>query len=138
MTGRWNYCSGIPHATHLMANAIVADGAAMRRTVIVVLPKTAYRILPDWGGEQTLGMRASGSNSVEVKDAFVPAHHAVAFDVMFARPDGMEHGTPGTRLHGDPMYLGRLMGPYHGVAGGGRRRRGVGCDRTNTSGSRWR
>jgi 3-hydroxy-9,10-secoandrosta-1,3,5(10)-triene-9,17-dione monooxygenase len=25
----------------------------------------------------------------------------------------MENGTPGTRLHGNPMYLGRMMGPYH-------------------------
>ena len=113
VNGRWNYCSGIPYATHLMANAIVDDGGDVRKTVIAVLPKHAYGILPDWGGDLTLGLRASGSNSVEVKDAFIPAHYAVPFDVMFARPDGMEKGTPGTRLHGNPMYLGRLMGPYH-------------------------
>jgi 3-hydroxy-9,10-secoandrosta-1,3,5(10)-triene-9,17-dione monooxygenase len=58
-------------------------------------------------------MRASGSNSVEVADAFIPAHHAVPFHALFASPAGMEAGTPGTRLHGNPMYLGRLMGPYH-------------------------
>ncbi len=25
----------------------------------------------------------------------------------------MRNGTPGTRLHGNPMYLGRVSGPYH-------------------------
>jgi 3-hydroxy-9,10-secoandrosta-1,3,5(10)-triene-9,17-dione monooxygenase len=113
VNGRWNYCSGIPHASHFMATAFLDDGATPPATVLLVVPRGDYRVLPDWGGEQTLGMRASGSNSVEVEDAFVPAHHVVPFHVMFARPDGMEHGTPGTRLHGNPMYLGRLMGPYH-------------------------
>ena len=28
-------------------------------------------------------------------------------------PESMENGTPGTRLHGNPMYLGRLAGPFH-------------------------
>ena len=113
ISGRWNYCSGIPHATHFIGTAFLEDGGAERRTVLVVVPRGQYRILPDWGGDEILGMRASGSNSVEVNGAWIPAHHAVPFQVMFARPDGMEAGTPGTRLHGNPMYLGRLMGPYH-------------------------
>ena len=32
---------------------------------------------------------------------------------MWALPETMKDGTPGTRLHGNPMYLGRVMGPYH-------------------------
>jgi 3-hydroxy-9,10-secoandrosta-1,3,5(10)-triene-9,17-dione monooxygenase len=32
---------------------------------------------------------------------------------MFTRPEDMRDGTPGTRLHGNPMYLGRVAGPYH-------------------------
>jgi 3-hydroxy-9,10-secoandrosta-1,3,5(10)-triene-9,17-dione monooxygenase len=114
--GRWNYCSGIPHATHFMGTALLDDPEAVPRTVLFLAPRSAYRILDDWGGEQTLGMRASGSNSVELGETIVPAHHVVPVDALFARPTngtGMENGTPGTRLHGNPMYLGRLMGPYH-------------------------
>lgn len=58
-------------------------------------------------------MRGSGSNSARVTNAFVPEHMAVQLDWLGAKPDGMEDGTPGTRLHGNPMYLGRMMGPYH-------------------------
>ena len=79
----------------------------------MVIPRTGFEILDDWGGDRTLGMRASGSNSALVRDAFVPEHHVVRLDWMGARPDGMEAGTHGTRLHGNPMYLGRMMGPYH-------------------------
>jgi 3-hydroxy-9,10-secoandrosta-1,3,5(10)-triene-9,17-dione monooxygenase len=71
------------------------------------------RILDDWGGDRTLGMRASGSHSVEIKDALIPAHHAVPLQGLFTRPEDMRDGTPGTRLHGNPMYLGRVAGPYH-------------------------
>ncbi|WP_159351088.1 acyl-CoA dehydrogenase family protein [Roseomonas harenae] len=113
VNGRWNYCSGIPHATHFIGTAFLREEGASPKTVLVAVPRGGYEILPDWGGDEILGMRASGSNSVEVKDALVPAHFVIPFDVMFARPGTMEGGTPGTRLHGNPMYLGRLMGPYH-------------------------
>jgi len=113
ISGRWNYCSGIPHATHFIGTALLDDGQAPLRTVLAILPRGSYAVVADWGSDATLGMRASGSNSVEVKDAIIPRHHVVPIEVLFARPDGMEDGTPGTRLHGNPMYLGRLMGPYH-------------------------
>jgi 3-hydroxy-9,10-secoandrosta-1,3,5(10)-triene-9,17-dione monooxygenase len=113
VNGKWNYCSGIPHATHFIGTAFLREEGAPPRTVLVAVPRGGYEILPDWGGDEILGMRASGSNSVEVKDALVPGHFVIPFEVMFARPGTMENGTPGTRLHGNPMYLGRLMGPYH-------------------------
>ena len=113
VNGRWNYCSGIPHATHFIGTAFLREGDAAPQTVMVAVPRGGYAILPDWGGDEILGMRASGSNSVEVTDTLVPAHFVVPVANLFARPDDMEHGTPGTRLHGNPMYLGRLMGPYH-------------------------
>jgi 3-hydroxy-9,10-secoandrosta-1,3,5(10)-triene-9,17-dione monooxygenase len=115
LNGEWNYCSGIPYATHLLCGAMLEGpnpgGAAGARQVVV--PRSAFEVLDDWGGDRTLGMRASGSNSARVCDAFVPEHMAVQLDWLAARPDGMENGTPGTRLHGNPMYLGRMMGPYH-------------------------
>jgi 3-hydroxy-9,10-secoandrosta-1,3,5(10)-triene-9,17-dione monooxygenase len=113
VNGRWNYCSGIPHATHFIGTAFLREEGAPQKTILVAVPRGGYEILPDWGGDEILGMRASGSNSVEVKDALVPVHFVIPFDVMFARPGTMEGGTPGTRLHGNPMYLGRMMGPYH-------------------------
>jgi hypothetical protein len=78
----------------------------------VVLPRAALTVLDDWGGDLTLGMRASGSNSVRITDAFVPTHHLVSLVFHGIRPEDMAEGTPGTRLHNNPMYLGRTIGPY--------------------------
>ncbi len=114
LNGQWNYCSGIPYATHLLCGAMLLDDAAPDGSPRqVVVPRAAFEVLDDWGGDRTLGMRASGSHSARVRDAFVPEHMVVQLDWLGARPDGMENGTPGTRLHGNPMYLGRMMGPYH-------------------------
>lgn len=113
VSGAWSYCSGIPYASHVVVGAFLKKGQEPPVIVQVVLPRGAYEILDDWGDDATMGMRASGSNSVKVADAFVPEHHVVAIDSLGARPDDMANGTPGTRLHGNPMYLGRLMGPYH-------------------------
>jgi 3-hydroxy-9,10-secoandrosta-1,3,5(10)-triene-9,17-dione monooxygenase len=111
--GRWNYSSGVPHATHFIGTAMAENDAGQPQPVLVVVPHGNYKILKDWGGDEILGMRASGSNSVEVDDAVVPAHHVVPFNAQFCRPEDMKDGTPGTRLHGNPMYLGRIMGTYH-------------------------
>jgi len=111
--GVWDYCSGIPHSSHFVGAAAVLDGKNPPDVVNVVIPKHQVTVLPDWGGDKTLGMRASGSNSVKVDKVFIPAHHAVATPRMWAEGESMVDGTPGTRLHGNPMYLGRVMGPYH-------------------------
>ena len=113
LSGVWDFCSGIPYATHLVCGARLPAADGPPEIFCVVVPRDKLRILDDWGGDQTLGMRASGSNSVEVEQAFVPAHHAVPMQGLFTRAEDMRHGTPGTRLHGNPMYLGRVAGPYH-------------------------
>ena len=113
LTGVWDYCSGIPYSTHFVGGAQLPTSDGPPELFCVVVPRAKLRVLDDWGGDQTLGMRASGSNSVEIRDAFVPAHHVVPMQGLFTRPEDMRDGTPGTRLHGNPMYLGRVAGPYH-------------------------
>jgi 3-hydroxy-9,10-secoandrosta-1,3,5(10)-triene-9,17-dione monooxygenase len=113
LTGLWDFCSGIPHSTHLVCGARLPVTDGPPEVFCVAVPREKLRILDDWGGDRTLGMRASGSHSVEIKDAFIPAHHAVPLQGLFTRPEDMRDGTPGTQLHGNPMYLGRVAGPYH-------------------------
>ncbi|HEX5999156.1 MAG TPA: acyl-CoA dehydrogenase family protein [Hyphomicrobiaceae bacterium] len=108
--GVWNYSSGIPYSTHFIGNVMV-EGTAEQ--IVFIVPRKAYEILGDWGGESTLGMRASGSNSVRITEAFVPAHWVVPMGRGLWSADDVPDGTFGTRLHGNPMYLGRMMGPYH-------------------------
>jgi 3-hydroxy-9,10-secoandrosta-1,3,5(10)-triene-9,17-dione monooxygenase len=56
-------------------------------------------------------MRGSGSQSVKLTDVFVPDRHIVR-SVLLTLPDWTK-GTPGTALHGNPMYLGVPAGVYH-------------------------
>ncbi len=105
VSGTWDYCSGIAHATHFMGNAQVA-GSSER--IAVVIPVEQVTVLDDWGDGVTLGMNSSGSNSVRADRVFVPAHRAV--------PGDWTHGTvpaPGADLHRNPMYCGRIYGVYH-------------------------
>lgn len=109
VSGTWDYCSGVAYATHFMGNALVdTDHDGPPTNLAVVIPIDKVRVLDDWGDGLTLGMNSSGSNSVEVDQVFVPAY---CTSVANWRE---EHGaTPGTELHGNPMYLGRLTGVYH-------------------------
>jgi 3-hydroxy-9,10-secoandrosta-1,3,5(10)-triene-9,17-dione monooxygenase len=108
--GVWNYASGIPYCTHFIGNVMV-EGTSEQ--VVFIVPRGSCEILGDWGGDATLGMRASGSNSVRIAGAFVPAHWVVPMGRGLWSADDVPEGTYGTRLHGNPMYLGRMMGPYH-------------------------
>src|SRR5215813_8563892 len=112
--GTWDYCSGIPYATHFMGMAPGQREDGTFQLLTFVLPRDQVKMLDDWGGDNPLGMRASGSNSVRVDEVFVPDHMVVAAEPPLLW-GGHEGGrpTPGTLLHGNPMYLGRVSGPYH-------------------------
>ena len=114
--GLWEYCSGIPYSSHMVGGVFVLDGKSdPPRMAQVVVPKAQVQIMDDWGSDRTLGMRASGSNSVRVDKVFVPADYLVEGPMMWSTPEDIVagKGTVGTHLHGNPMYLGRIMGPYH-------------------------
>jgi 3-hydroxy-9,10-secoandrosta-1,3,5(10)-triene-9,17-dione monooxygenase len=112
--GTWDYCSGIPYATHFMGMAPGRGQDGGFRMVTFVVPRSQVTMLDDWGGENTLGMRASGSHSVRVSEVFVPEHMVVEAEppLLWGGHAGGKP-TPGTLLHGNPMYLGRVSGPYH-------------------------
>ena len=104
VSGTWDYCSGIAHATHFMCNALVAGTTEV---IVAVMSRDQVTVLDDWGDGATLGMNASGSNSVRVEEVFVPAHRTVPWD--WTRHDTQ---APGAALHG-PLYCGRIYGVYH-------------------------
>jgi 3-hydroxy-9,10-secoandrosta-1,3,5(10)-triene-9,17-dione monooxygenase len=113
VAGTWNYCSGIPYATHFIGNVMVSDSDDPPEQVVFIVPRKAITVLDDWGGDATLGMRASGSNSVAISETYVPARHVIPAGAALWSATDISNGTYGTRLHGNPMYLARMMGPYH-------------------------
>ncbi|MFZ0040694.1 MAG: acyl-CoA dehydrogenase family protein [Solirubrobacteraceae bacterium] len=107
VSGRWRYCSGIPYSTHFMGSATVHDGSEPPQLYAVVVPKEQITVLDDWHGDEVLGMRGSGSNSVAIEDAVIPEPFAVPFDWDRS---GM---SAGMELHGNPMYVGLRHAFYH-------------------------
>jgi 3-hydroxy-9,10-secoandrosta-1,3,5(10)-triene-9,17-dione monooxygenase len=112
VTGRWAYSSGAPYGSHFIATSMgpLPDG---RMAVLApIVPMEQCTVVDDWGGANSIGLRASGSNTVVVDDVFVPDHLVVDGNWLGAQhpPEGPQ----GFLVHRTPMYLGRTMTIYYG------------------------
>jgi len=74
VTGRWNFSSGVNVATWNMLGITVQDGPNAGDQGLIVIPKSDYTIVDDW---QVMGMRSTGSMTVEATDIFVPSHRVL-------------------------------------------------------------
>jgi 3-hydroxy-9,10-secoandrosta-1,3,5(10)-triene-9,17-dione monooxygenase len=115
INGRYRYSSGCPYSTHHLVHVRIEgqghpDGPPEGALCWAVVPRDQYEILWDWGNMADLGLQASGSNTVVIEDAWIPQHWLVLDDF---RTKDHTNGTPGTRLHGNPMYLGMHAAMYH-------------------------
>jgi 3-hydroxy-9,10-secoandrosta-1,3,5(10)-triene-9,17-dione monooxygenase len=102
------YSSGAPYSTHYMGQTFTPgpdpDGPP-GPILLFVAPRSAWTMLDDWG--DTLGLKGSGSHSLRFEKAHIPAHWALANTWMV--DTDVSGGTPGYRLHGNPMYAGRTL-----------------------------
>jgi 3-hydroxy-9,10-secoandrosta-1,3,5(10)-triene-9,17-dione monooxygenase len=114
LSGKWDYASGITHATHFMATALAPDpkGGDEPIPLVCVVPQSQVTVLDDWGGGATLGLQSTGSNTVVLDEVFVPTHLAEPY--VWKDHDIPPEGTPGYQIHGNPMYLGRTLTCYLG------------------------
>jgi len=119
VSGRWSYSSGISWATHFIGGGrVAAQDGEPAKLLNFITPRETVNVLPDWGGGATLGMEASGSNTVELQDVFIPDRFLFREDILvtsegFGPGDGI-----GAKLHGNPMYLGVVGGFFHATFGG--------------------
>jgi 3-hydroxy-9,10-secoandrosta-1,3,5(10)-triene-9,17-dione monooxygenase len=104
VSGRWDYASGITWATHFMGTVFAPEGAQ----IVVTVPREHVAVVDDWGGGRTIGLNATGSNSVELHDVLVPDRWVVPYDWKEYDPDA-RGGPPGFHLHRDPLYIGRIL-----------------------------
>ncbi len=104
VTGLWRYCSGAPYSTHFMGLARIDDGGGAYSLGVVIVPRDQYKVLNDWG--DILGLRASGSNSVEIAGADIPENFVFEGRLL----DDTTGGAPGVAIHGNSMYGGPLRG----------------------------
>lgn len=85
LTGRWQYGSGVKHATHIYSGAIVhEDGKPAEnedgspRAILTVVPHEDVEFGENW---DVFGLRSTGSIDYAIDDVFVPeayAHDALA------------------------------------------------------------
>jgi len=107
--GTWAYASGAPYSTHFMPCVTIPDETTGRSKLgVALIPRDQWKMLDDWGA--ILGMRGSGSNSIVVERAHVPENQVIALDMLDV---DVSKGTPGSHLHGNPMYAGRCSSFFH-------------------------
>ena len=85
LSGRWNFSSGIPHATWVAALTPIfhpgQEEPSEMRTLL--LPKKQVKMLDIW---QVGGLRGTGSLSFEADDVFVPAAHSYPTTAKSSEP----------------------------------------------------
>ena len=93
--GNGRFCSGIDYANWvIIGNAVKkADGSMEPRFFVV--PKTDIEVIDDW---YTMGMRATGSRSIRIANAFIPAYRSCSLADMLAGT------TPGAQMHEGAIY----------------------------------
>ncbi len=112
VSGTWAYSSGVPYSTHFMGTALRTGAEGKKEKLLVVIPRGEYTILDDWGGGRTMGLQASGSNSVLVDDVFVPERFTTTGGMVTGSgaasvvDDGIAQGA---RIHGNPIYMGNAV-----------------------------
>lgn len=97
LRGSWPFSSGVNCSEWNMLASVVsseddADGIEYR---IFLLPKSDYRIKDTW---DATGLRGTGSNDVEVNDAFVAAPMTVGVHELAGGP------TPGSTVNPNALY----------------------------------
>lgn len=110
VSGLWAFASGIPMCTHFLGGAVIPGVDGAPAPVTFVVPRSSVEVLPDWGGDAAMGMQASGSNSVRLNGVFIPDRHIIPSPVGLLATDNLPEGTPGTRLHGEGLFLGIIFG----------------------------
>jgi 3-hydroxy-9,10-secoandrosta-1,3,5(10)-triene-9,17-dione monooxygenase len=97
VSGTWPYASGCDHAGWIAVTAPVVrtPPTPLPDVRCFLLPKADVRIDDDWF---VAGLRGTGSKTVVVADAFVPAHHALSY------LDVARGTTPGAAVNPSPLF----------------------------------
>jgi 3-hydroxy-9,10-secoandrosta-1,3,5(10)-triene-9,17-dione monooxygenase len=112
LDGTWPYSSGAPYSTHYVGQTLRAPekpGDPPGPLLLFVAPRSVWTVLDDWHG--VLGLRGSGSNSIRMEQARIPAYFTCEAGLLDLPVEG---GSVGSKLHGNPMYAGRAPSFFHG------------------------
>lgn len=92
ISGRWDYASGAPMATHLTLNAVLRrhgevllDAAGAPRIRAFIVPRALVTMQPSW---RSIGLCATASHSYSIDAAEVAGGHGFAIDSASATSGG--------------------------------------------------
>jgi 3-hydroxy-9,10-secoandrosta-1,3,5(10)-triene-9,17-dione monooxygenase len=104
--GQVAFASGTPYSTYYMGQALLpsAEPDGVPPLLLFVAPRSEWKMLDDWG--DMLGLKGSGSHSIRFDHSHIPASWGFEGTMIDIEVAG---GTPGSRLHANPMYAGRAM-----------------------------
>jgi 3-hydroxy-9,10-secoandrosta-1,3,5(10)-triene-9,17-dione monooxygenase len=105
--GQVAFASGTPYSTFYMGQALLPGGDPPQNPpplLLFVAPRSEWEMLDDWG--DMLGLKGSGSHSIRFDRSQIPASWGFEGNMIDIEVGG---GTPGSRLHANPMYSGRAM-----------------------------
>ena len=96
LSGSFAFASGCDHASGAVVGALIAEpGKPPASPHFAVVPAADYMIEDNWF---TAGLCGTGSKTIIVKDAFVPAHRMLSFAAATSGE------TPGSAVHDNPLY----------------------------------
>ncbi len=105
INGQVAFASGTPYSTFYMGQAILpGPDDALPPQLLFVAPRSEWEMLDDWG--DMLGLKGSGSHSIRFAGTRIPSSWGFEGSMLDIEVGG---GTPGWRLHGNPMYSGRAI-----------------------------
>jgi alkylation response protein AidB-like acyl-CoA dehydrogenase len=94
LSGRWSFASGCDNAQWGILGGMIPLDDGIRPGFFLV-PCAEYTIHDDW---HVMGLAGTGSKTIVVENAFVPAHRAVTF------ADLLTGNGPGTKVNTNPLY----------------------------------
>ncbi|WP_329059465.1 acyl-CoA dehydrogenase family protein [Amycolatopsis sp. NBC_01480] len=74
VSGRWSFCSGVPHADWAFLGCIRPEGDG-GRLVVAAIPTAELTVHDTW---HTSGLRGTGSHDTSADEVFVPAHRLLS------------------------------------------------------------
>jgi 3-hydroxy-9,10-secoandrosta-1,3,5(10)-triene-9,17-dione monooxygenase len=110
LSGRWSRCTGIRHASWLMAAAVlVGDDGAAQDFVVALVPHDDYTVESSWN---SVGLRGIGAHDVVVSGALVPRYRTFGW----VSGDEREVPAPLYRLPQPTLYIHTGTVPLLGAA----------------------
>lgn len=117
VSGAWQWSSGSEHATWaFLGGPVIKDGRPVDFGSFLI-PRTEYTIDDVW---HVVGLKGTGSNTVVVKDVFVPSHRFLSYKAMNdGTAGGYENNTaPVYKMPWGTMHPTTISAPIVGMAYG--------------------